>query len=186
MTTFALKEWDTQCQALTSGQSALLIRKGGIMETHEGFEVEHRTFLLYPTFLHQNPAELRPEFTALLRDDPAPGTIALPALAEVVAVHRVESLEQALALEPEQALTAGAIERRFRYRNRPWVHALLLRVRPLTAPLRLEETPEMLGCVSWVPLGDVTFEAGPPVLNEAELEGRRAALEDRLAVGAGG
>ncbi|MBB5234896.1 DUF1802 family protein [Deinococcus budaensis] len=32
----ALKEWDTQCQALTSGTSALLIRKGGILETHAG------------------------------------------------------------------------------------------------------------------------------------------------------
>ena len=30
----ALGEWDTQCQALAAGQSALLIRKGGIMETH--------------------------------------------------------------------------------------------------------------------------------------------------------
>ncbi|WP_102126426.1 DUF1802 family protein [Deinococcus planocerae] len=185
MTTFALKEWDTQCQALTSGRSALLIRKGGIMETHEGFEVEHRAFLLYPTFLHQNPAELRPEFTGLLRDDPEPGTIVLPALAEVVAVHRVESLEQALALEPLQALTAGAIERRFLYRNRPWVHALLLRVRPLAAPLRLPETPEMLGCVSWVPLGDVQHQAASPVLGEAELGRQRAILEGRLTGGSG-
>lgn len=176
----ALKEWDTQCQALTSGQSALLIRKGGIMETHAGFEVEHRSFFLYPTFLHQNPAELRPEFTPLLRDDPRPGQIVLPALAEVVSVHRVESLEQALALEPYQALTAGAIERRFHYRNRPWVHALLLRVRPLPTPAVLEETPEMLGCVSWVPLPDVTATAGAPVLNEAELERLRAGVEDVL------
>lgn len=173
----ALKEWDAQSQALTTGQTALLIRKGGIMETHDGFEVEHRSFLLYPTFLHQNPAELRPEFTSLLRDDPIPGSIVLPALAEVVAVHKVEILEQALALEPWQALTAGAIERRFHYRGRPWVHALLLRVRPLTAPLALRETPEMLGCVSWVPLGDPVFEAGPPVLTEAELERLRAAVE---------
>lgn len=177
MSTFALKEWDIQCQALTSGSSALLIRKGGIMETHEGFEVEHRSFLLYPTFLHQNPAELRPEFTPGLRDDPEPGTLVLPALAEVVAVQRVESLERALALEPYQALTAGAIERRFHYRGRPWVHALLLRVRPLTAPLRLEETPAMLGCVSWVPLGDVKAEAGPTVLEAGKLEQLRAQVE---------
>ncbi len=173
----ALKEWDIQCQALTSGTSALLIRKGGIMETHAGFEVEHRAFYLYPTFLHQNPAELKPEFTGLLREDPQPGRIVLPALAEVVAVHRVESLERALALEPYQALTAGAIERRFHYRNRPWVHALLLRVRPLARPATLEETPEMLGCVSWVPLPGVTAQAGAPVLGDAELEGLRAEVE---------
>ncbi|WP_272975974.1 DUF1802 family protein [Deinococcus geothermalis] len=174
---YALKEWDTQCQALTSGETALLIRKGGIMETHAGFEVEHRKFLLYPTFLHQNPAELRPEFAPLLRDDPQPGHIVLPALAEVVAVHKVESLEQALALEPFQALTAGAIERRFHYRNRPWIHALLLRVRPLQAPLVLEETPEMLGCVSWVPLPSISAEVRPPVLDEVALARLRAEVE---------
>jgi len=178
----ALKEWDTQTQALTTARSALLIRKGGIMETHAGFEVEHRTFLLYPTFLHQNPAELRPEFTPLLRDDPQPGRIVLPALAEVVAVHKVESLEGALALEPFQALTAGAIERRFYYRNRPWVHALLLRVRPLVQPLVLEETPEMLGCVSWVPLPELNVEAGPPVMGEAALQELQARVEETLSV----
>ncbi|GBF05672.1 hypothetical protein DAERI_050181 [Deinococcus aerius] len=173
----ALKEWDAQCQALTSAHTALLIRKGGIMETHAGFEVEHRRFLLYPTFLHQNLAELKPEFAGLLRDDPQPGRIVLPALAEVVAIYKVESLERALALEPYQALTAGAIERRFHYRNRPWVHALLLRVRPLREPLVLEETPEMLGCVSWVPLPDVSTEAEAPVLGEGELERLRAGVE---------
>ncbi|MEW6422796.1 MAG: hypothetical protein AB1511_13890 [Deinococcota bacterium] len=40
----------------------------------------------------------------------------------------------------------------------------------------LEETPEMLGCVSWVPLPDVPVEAGPPVLDQAEMVRLRAAL----------
>ncbi len=176
----ALKEWDTQSRLLAGGHLSLLIRKGGIMETHDGFEVEHRRFLLYPTFLHQNPQELKGEYQPLLRDDPAPGQIHFPALAEVVAVHKVESLEGALALEPLQALTAGAIERRFHYRNRPWVHALLLRVRPLTAPLVLDETPGMLGCVSWVPLGEVEVEAGDSAVSETELAARQAELERLL------
>ncbi|PTA66566.1 DUF1802 family protein [Deinococcus arcticus] len=173
----SLKEWDTQTQLLTQGRLSLLIRKGGIMETHDGFEVEHRSFLLYPTFLHQNAAELQPHCQPLLRNDPQPGTIHLPALAEVVAVHKIELLETALRLEPLQALTAAAIERRFHYRNRPWVHALLLRVRPLTPPLALPETPEMLGCVSWVPLGEITVTAGKPVVSEQELSARQAHLE---------
>ncbi|MFC4426379.1 DUF1802 family protein [Deinococcus navajonensis] len=180
MTVPALKEWDTQSQLLTQGRLSLLIRKGGIMETHDGFEVEHRSFLLYPTFLHQNPDELQPQFRELLREDPDPGTIHFPALAEVVAVHKIESLEQALQLEPWQALTAGAIERRFHYRNRPWVHALLLRVRPLTTPLALPETPGMLGCVSWVPLGEVEVAPGDPAVGEAELAERRRDLAQLL------
>ncbi|MDB5044138.1 MAG: hypothetical protein JWQ08_188 [Deinococcus sp.] len=176
----ALKEWDTQSQALTQGRTALLIRKGGIMETHDGFEVEHRSFLLYPTFLHQNPAELRPEYAPLLRDDPQPGAIVIPALAEVMGVWKVEEETQARALAELQALTADAISRRFAYRGRPWVHALLLRVRPLSAALVLPETPQMLGCVSWVPLGEVAVEAGPPVLSETQLQGLRSEMEGRL------
>ncbi|MFC4638648.1 DUF1802 family protein [Deinococcus hohokamensis] len=176
----ALKEWDAQAQLLTQGRLSLLIRKGGIMETHEGFEVEHRSFLLYPTFLHQNPEELQPQYRDLLREDPTPGTIQFPALAEVVVVHRIETLDRALQLEPWQALSAAAIERRFHYRNRPWVHALLLRVRPLLTPLVLPETPGMLGCVSWVPLGEVEVEAGEPVIGEADLEQRRRALDQLL------
>jgi hypothetical protein len=177
----ALKEWDVQCQLLSTGRVSLLLRKGGIMETHDGFEVEHRQFLLYPTFLHQNPQELQAEYRALLHPDPAPGQIALPAVAEVVAVQKVESLQAALRLEPLQGLSAGAIERRFQYRNRPWLHALLLRVRPLTAPLVLEETPDLLGCVSWVPLGDVGVDAGPPAISEEELQRRREELQRLLS-----
>lgn len=177
----ALKEWDTQSSLLTQGNLSLLIRKGGIMETHDGFEVEHRSFLLYPTFLHQNPAELQPQYQSLLRDDPQPGVIGFPALAEVVAVHKVESLDRALRLEPLQALTGAAIERRFHYRNRPWVHALLLRVRPLLEPLALPESAGMLGCVSWVPLEDMTVRAGESVVPEDVLEARRLELEQLLA-----
>lgn len=176
----ALKEWDAQCQLLILGRVSLLLRKGGILETHDGFEVEHRRFLLYPTFLHQNPQELQPQYQPLLHPDPAPGQIVLPALAEVVAVHKVESLEAALRLEPLQALTAGAIERRFHYRNRPWIHALLLRVRPLVTPLTLEETPDLLGCVSWVPLGDAAAQAGVAAVGEAELHDRQDELERLL------
>jgi hypothetical protein len=177
----ALKEWDTQCQALTQGQLSLIVRKGGIMETHDGFEVEHHRFLLYPTFLHQNSAELRPEFQPLLRPDPAPGTLTLPALAEVVGVWKVEDLALALKLEPYQALTAQAIERRFHYRNRPWLHAILLSVRPLTPPLQLAETPEILGCLSWVPLEAITLpDAGPQVKPETEVAGLRAELDALL------
>ena len=177
----ALKEWDAQCQALRLGQLSLVVRKGGIMETHDGFEVEHRRFLLYPTFLHQNPPELRGEFQSLLRPDPLPGTLTLPALAEVVSVWKVEDLALALRLEPHQALTAQAIERRFAYRGRPWLHALLLRVLPLTPPVELPETPEMLGCLSWVPLEGLALpEPGPAARPESEVQALRGELDTLL------
>ncbi len=184
-TDYALKEWDAQVQALLRGEVALILRKGGILETHEGFEVEHGSFYLYPTYLHQNAPELRPAFRGLLHPDPQPGTVTLPAHAEVLAVWKVESLDKLLALEDMQALSAAAIERRFAYRGRPWLHALLLRVTRLTDPPRFAETPEMLGCQSWVPLDRGSLPAGSQdgsaAHDNAQLAGVRAEIERRLA-----
>jgi hypothetical protein len=50
----ALKEWATLCRALETGRQIILLRKGGIYESAGEFEVEHRRFLLFPTYLHQN------------------------------------------------------------------------------------------------------------------------------------
>ena len=50
-----LKEWAVVCGALASGRQMVLLRKGGIYEAAGEFEVEHREFLLFPTYLHQNP-----------------------------------------------------------------------------------------------------------------------------------
>ena len=175
-----LKEWDVQCGLLTRGETSLLIRKGGIHERHGEFEVEHRRFVLYPTYIHQNPEELRAEFAPLLRTDPAPGRVRPPALAEVVAVHRVTDLAAAQRLEPLQALTARAIARKFAYKNRPWVHALVLRIWPLREPPTLTETAQMLGCVSWVPLGAVPVETGAPAVSDADLAARAAEVRRLL------
>src|SRR2546421_11105863 len=57
----ALKEWATVCRALETGRQILLLRKGGILESIGGFELENPQFLLFPTYLHQNLAMLKPE-----------------------------------------------------------------------------------------------------------------------------
>ena len=41
----ALKEWAIVCKALEEGRQVLLLRKGGIMEYRQGFEVKHEQFL---------------------------------------------------------------------------------------------------------------------------------------------
>jgi hypothetical protein len=165
----ALKEWDAQVQALATGQVGLVLRKGGIIETRDEFSVEHTRFWLYPTFLHENLGELRMPFHELLRRDPSPGNVALGALATVERVWKIETLEGALKLEPLQALTADTIERRFAYRNRPWLHALLLRVHACS-PVMLEEHSGYAGCVSWVPLeASVTPAQTKPALSDAEF-----------------
>jgi hypothetical protein len=177
----ALKEWDAQVRALETGQTALIVRKGGIVEKNNDFEIEHTRFWLYPTFLHQNPGELRPEFATLLRDDPRPGYLEIRALAQVERVWKLTDLELVRSLEPHQCLTAAALKRRFKYRDKPWVHAVLLRVRTLEKPVVIEETQTYAGCVSWVPLEhEIPFEAFKPALTDAIFETQKHTLETLL------
>ena len=49
----AFKEWAVICQALAEGRQAVVLRKGGIAEKTDEFQVEHTRFWLYPTYLHQ-------------------------------------------------------------------------------------------------------------------------------------
>ena len=73
----ALKEWAIVCKALEEGKQILLLRKGGIMEYKQGFEVRHEKFLLYPTYEHQSKHLIRQEyvenFETVLQNAPEKG-----------------------------------------------------------------------------------------------------------------
>lgn len=179
---YGLKEWDAQVQLLLSGDYALLIRKGGIIEKNLEFEIEHRDFFLYPTFLHQNKLELKDEHHPVMLDQNPPSEVEFSAFATVKAVWKIQNLDVALQLEKFQALNAKAIERRFNYRNKPYLHALLLEISRLHAPFVLTETPEMMGCVSWVPLDQVHSTEATPVLSAQQLDTLSQQLTDLLGV----
>jgi hypothetical protein len=174
----ALKEWDVQCRALEAGRVAVLVRKGGIIEQRGEFSLEHERFWLYPTFLHQNAGELRPGFHDLLRENPELGMVKLRSFAVVESILKLEDLSLVQQLEPLNALTADALTRKFKYRDKPFVHALLLRVYSCT-PMRILETTEYAGCVSWVGLESGIEPVNPqPVLSEAAF----ASIKSKLGV----
>ncbi|GEM46522.1 DUF1802 family protein [Deinococcus cellulosilyticus] len=177
---YGLKEWDAQVQLLLSGQYAVLVRKGGIIEKNLEFEIEHREFFLYPTFLHQNKLELKEEHHPLILDQNPPSEVAFSAFARVRAVWKIEDLDVALQIEKLQALNSKAIERRFNYRNKPYLHVLLLEVFSLETSFVLTETPEMFGCISWVPLDQVHEVHARPVLPGQQLEALHQQLVDLL------
>ena len=187
-TTAALKEWAIVCQALADGRQTLLIRKGGIEEIKPGFQVTHRDFWLFPTYVHQKAADLVPsvhaEFAEVQAAQPAPGRLQIQLYATVEDVVQVMKLDRLRALEGQHILSWGCLESRFNYR-RPGVHVMTLRVyrRPEMVPL--ESTPEYDGCVSWVDLDrSLGTEGCVPVLPDAEFRARLAAIRHGLA-GAG-
>ena len=182
----ALKEWAAVEQVLGAGESALLLRKGGLWERREGFEVEHRQFWLFPTLYHQNPVELRPELAwaleAALAAQPGGERIRLEHFAIVTDAWRVESLSELRAIADQQALTEETIVSRFHYRNRPYLHALVVRVHRLSDPHLVANTLGYEGCVSWVALDEALPTRGAfPVLDEERFQEMRSRVAGHLA-----
>lgn len=184
----ALKEWAAIEQLLGSGEFVLLLRKGGLWERRDGFEVEHRRFWIFPTLYHQNPSELRPEFAAALDSATAahrgPDEVRLEHFAEVTDAFRLESLDTLHALAEQQALTLPTIESRFHYRNRPYLHALVLRVHRLPGPVVIPNTLDYEGCISWVRLDDpLPPVEARPVLSDELFETKRARVLQEIGGG---
>jgi hypothetical protein len=187
----ALKEWAAIEQVLAAGRSPLLLRKGGLWERREGFEMEHREFWLFPTLYHQNPHELRPEHAWALESaraaHPDGDRIRLEHYAVVTDAFRVESLETLHRLAEHHALTEATVESRFHYRDRPYLHALVLRVHRIPRPHLIPNTLGYEGCVSWVELDEPLETTGAvPVVDDPQFAAVRAkilgALEGAVGV----
>ena len=183
-TSAALKEWAIVCRALADGRQTLLIRKGGILENRNGFQVAYRDFWLFPTYVHQASTQVVPEIRAELESlRPVPdGALEIGLYAKVVDETKVDDLERLRGLHALQVLSWECVESRFRYRNRPGVHVLTLRLFRRPEPVRLMNRPWYDGCVSWVDLEQpISVEGLVPVLGDADFEARRAEIRARLA-----
>jgi len=178
----ALKEWNTVCRALESGRQMLLLRKGGISESAGEFQVEHREFLLFPTFLHQNLNMLKPtEQADYTPHNEEPAEVAISAAGVVTDIIQLKSREQMNKIDDEHIWTAPLLDMRFNYRPENPLYLLLIRAYRLHAPVTIANTPAYAGCKSWVPL-ELPIEIGDalPVLDDVKFELRRKSILDRI------
>lgn len=184
----AFKEWAIVDEALGAGRQSILIRKGGIHERHGRFAVEHSEFLIYPTYLHQSPAMLKPG-----THPPAANTAASPAhgpqqmpnsdgiagpqappritirhLAQVTDVLHAANADAAGAWDEFHIYSPELIRSRFRYKPERPLFVLLVRIFRLPTPAVFLETPAYAGCRSWVQL-ETAVETGSarPVMDES-------------------
>ena len=173
----ALKEWAVLALAMGRGDIVAMVRKGGIREQRAGFNVRHDRFLLYPTYFHEKAAELAPRFVERLGDAaaarPPDGIVRLSLVCDVAAVWEVHELDALRAIEHEHGLAWGAVESRFRYRDRPGVQVVAVRVSRLPVPADVDEVRRYAGCVSWVELdADIDVGDAAPVLPSDALDRR--------------
>jgi hypothetical protein len=176
----ALKEWATVCHALEVGRQVLLLRKGGIYEAAGEFQLEHRQFLLFPTYVHQNAAMLKAEARdGLEQREAEPQRVRLGAAGVVTDIVRVGSRAQVDAVDDEHVWAPPLIDTRFNYRPDNPLYVLLVRAYRLREPVTVENTPQYAGCKSWVPLGRaVAAAAARPVLGDDEYGLRRRRILD--------
>jgi hypothetical protein len=178
----ALKEWAIVCRALETGRQMLLLRKGGIYESAGEFELEHRRFLLFPTYLHQNAKMLKAdEQGGLELRETEPAQLRLTAAGEVTDIIQVRSRTQIDALDDEHIWSPPLIDMRFNYRPDNPLYLLLVRTYRLAKPTTIDNTPAYAGCKSWVPLGAPIETVGAKsVMDDTQYGSRRQGILDRL------
>jgi hypothetical protein len=185
-TNAALKEWAIVCQALADGRQTLLIRKGGVQEIKDGFEVTHRNFWLFPTYVHQKVTDLVPtahdDFRAIQAAMPPPGVLSIHLYATVEDVVKVTDPDRLKGLADQHVLSWDCVAGRFHYRNKPGVHVLVVRVYRRPEPLLLSQKAWYDGCVSWVDLDETINPDGcRPVLSDAEFAVRAADIRVKVS-----
>lgn len=165
----ALKEWAVVCRALEEGRQTVLLRKGGILEFRQGFEVKHDRFLLFPTYEHQSKEHLQPDYAgrldAVLKEQPAANTNVLTSYAEATLVREVADPSVLRGLEKYHIWNESYVNARMAYNPKKPMSVILARVYKLKSPIIVENRQEWSGCKSWVPV-DLQASGAPAVSDD--------------------
>ena len=176
----ALKEWQVVTDLLGDGGQILLLRKGGIQEGVNRFEIAHERFALLPTRLHQNADMLKPAYrgrVAAGEDEPA--SFELKHAGEITDIVAVRDRATMDRLDDLHCWAAPYIDLRFDYRPERPLYLMLVRAYRLAEAFDLRNTFEVAGCKSWVPLPG-PLAVAEPALGDGEYERRRAEVLGRL------
>lgn len=168
-TVHALKEWSVAVTALEQGTLSLLLRKGGIQEAGR-FTVPHTEVLLYPTYEHQRPDLLKPEYAQQVEAVESgwhPTDVRIGAWARITDVLEVSEDDRPAALLPFHIWNEAFVTERLRWKPGQPLSVLLLRVYRLPEPQRLLYEPSYGGCKSWIDLHtSIALDEQRPVLSD--------------------
>ena len=175
----AFKEWAVVVDALGRGDQILILRKGGIAEGRDGFQLDHPEFLLFPTLYHQQRdlviGSAQERFDELVPNLPPPESVPIEYVAKVAASRRLECLSDAEALRGQHCWKDEVIADRFEWGGSENIFAIALRVRRLPLRIELPMAPTYGGCRSWIELEkDVPTTGAKPVLDSVHFDQKLA------------
>jgi hypothetical protein len=151
----SLKEWAIAVSALATGKTIMLLRKGGIREGSKQFPIKHRTIWLYPTYEHQKPHLLKPEYSNQVTEVISgwhPTTIEIQSCAEITNILNIDSLETLKKIEPYHIWNQQMISDRFHWKPQQPLVILLLKVSNLSTAITIPYHQSYSGCKSWIDL----------------------------------
>jgi hypothetical protein len=182
----ALKEWAVVCKALEEGRQVLLLRKGGILEYRQGFQVRHDRFLIFPTYEHQSKDHLQADYAErldeVLKDQPAIGTNRITSYAEAIEVKEITDRMALRTLAKYHIWNERYVNARMDYNPKKPMSAILLRVYKLENPILIENKQEWVGCRSWIPL-DIDV-SGRPIMDDLEFNTIASEVKGVLSIAA--
>ena len=167
-----LKEWAVTVRALERGDTALVVRKGGIRE--KAFAVPKTRFLLLPGYEHQRPELIKLEFRHIMDEIPDltdDGPLRFSSFAEVEGAFEISEADDLARLNDHHMWTHEYAESRFKWRPKKPLTVLVLRTYVLPETVELPYREGYGGCKSWIELEDaVSVDGARPALSHAEFE----------------
>lgn len=168
----ALKEWATVVKALETGNQIILLRKGGILETASGFNLESKKFLFFPTYEHQDTESIKSQYYGYLAEarenQPKEGFNVITSFAEVLDERDLNSMEKIENLSSFHIWSDSYMVERMSWMPEKPMKAIFLKVFKI-APIQVPVLPDYQGCKSWIEL-NVNSESGKSVLSDAEIQ----------------
>lgn len=166
-----LREWTSVVDAVAAGACHVLIRKGGIAEGKDGFQVRRSFFGLLPTLFHQvtnaNPAA----------QPPSPPT-AVHVLAQLVETWSVPSSVSLETIDGFHGYSAEQLATRQQYKPERRLNLMILRAFRLRQPIEIAAGQVRTVCRSWTEVPLATGLGGiEPVIDIEASTGAIAVLQ---------
>lgn len=177
----ALKEWAVAVDALAQGKTAVLLRKGGIKEHQGRFSADADRAILFPTFEHQRPELLKPQYQAAVAPVATgwhPETITLKAWADITHIFLTDDEEEVTALSALHIWQPQLAQERLKWKPKQPLYVLALRTYLLPKPVVVPWQADYGGCKSWVEMAAGIEIAGsqPAIIDTAYCQ-QIAAIE---------
>ncbi len=155
--TTALKEWSVAVDALANGETILLLRKGGIKESQGKFSAQAERAILFPTFEHQKPELLKPQYQAAATPVTKgwhPDHITLKAWAHITHIFLTDEADKVAALTPFHVWQNNLAQERLKWKPKQPLYVLALRAYRFAKAIELPWDDSYGGCKSWVEINE--------------------------------